>query len=150
MTAAFSIVVVPQGAQVPEELQLDVVPAGNIIDRIAAGRDKQVILEATTRELQALVEYRDLFDVDITAVVGLHGAMYNTIWNTYVSTMKRVTIDMLLAEQQDENDAKADAGQVVTTNPSVRRAAFPQFKMAASKTEPETIDDDTETGEIGA
>lgn len=149
--ATFNIIVIPQGAQVPDELNIKLVPAGNIIDRIAAGRESAIIMEASTRELQALVEYRDLFDVEITAVVGLHGAMYNTIWNTYVSTMKRMTIDMLLAEQQAANDAKADTGQVVVTNPSLRRAAFPQFKSTPSKADtPKTVDDDDETGELGA
>jgi len=149
--ATFNVIVIPQGAQVPDELNIKLVPAGNIIDRVAAGRDSTIIMEASTRELQALVEYRDLFDVEITAVVGLHGAMYNTIWNTYVSTMKRMTIDMLLAEQQAENDAKADTGQVVVTNPSLRRAAFPQFKSTPPKVgTPKTVDDDDETGELGA
>lgn len=149
--AAFNIIVIPQGAQVPDELNIKLVPAGNIIDRIAAGRESAIIMEASTRELQALVEYRDLFDVEITAVVGLHGAMYNTIWNTYVSTMKRMTIDMLLAEQQAANDARADTGQVVVTNPSLRRAAFPQFKFTPPEADtPKTVDDDDETGELGA
>lgn len=145
--AKYNLIVIPAGAIVPEEVTIPIAPKGDFIERIAAGRDKAVILEVTTRELQALVEYRDLFDVECTAVIGLHGAMYNTIWNTYVSTMKRTTIDNLLTQQAEELNQKADAGQIVETNPFSRRASVVGVQFGGADQLPDA-GDDPETGDL--
>lgn len=145
--AKYKLILIPTGAIVPEEIRIPIAPKGDVIERIAAGREHPVILEVTTRELQALVEYRDLFDVECTAVIGLHGAMYNTIWNTYVSTMKRTTVDNLLADQADQLDAMSDAGQIVETNPSTRRAGVSRLQFGGADTEIDT-NDDAETGDL--
>lgn len=145
--AKYNLILIPVGAIVPEEIRIPVAPKGDVIERIAAGREHPVILEVTTRELQALVEYRDLFDVECTAVIGLHGAMYNTIWNTYVSTMKRTTIDNLLTEQAAQLDEMSNAGQIVETNPATRRAGVSKLRFGSAD---ETVDanDDPETGDL--
>lgn len=143
----YSLILIPTGAIMPEEIRIPVAPKGDVIERIAAGREHPVILEVTTRELQALVEYRDLFDIECTAVIGLHGAMYNTIWNTYVSTMKRTTVDNLLTEQAAQLDEMSNAGQIVETNPAARRAAASKLRFGSAD---ETVDvnDDPETGDL--
>lgn len=143
----YTIILIPTGAIVPEEITIPVAPKGDFIERVSSGQEHPVIMEVNSRELQALVEYRDLFDVDITAVIGLHGAMYNTIWNTYVSTMRRTTVDALIAEQQMANDAAADRGQVAINTSTTRRASLSRVKIAD-----DTVDanDDRETGDIGA
>lgn len=143
----YNLIVIPQGAIVPEEITIPIAPKGDIIERIAAGRDKPVILEVTTRELQALVEYRDLFDVECTAVIGLHGAMYNTIWNTYVSTMKRTTVDNLLTQQAEALDKLSNAGQVAETNPFSRRASVMPVSFGREGDMPDA-NDDPQTGDI--
>lgn len=148
--AKYSIILIPTGAIVPEEITIPIAPKGDFVERISAGRDQPVIMEVNSRELQALVEYRDLLDVDITAVVGLHGAMYNTIWNTYVSTMRRTTVDALLADQQIANDALADQGQVLITNSNTRRASLSRVKFGDDKQPEPAADDDETTGDIGA
>lgn len=148
--AKYSIILIPTGAIVPEEITIPIAPKGDFVERISAGRDQPVIMEVNSRELQALVEYRDLLDVDITAVIGLHGAMYNTIWNTYVSTMRRTTVDALLADQQIANDALADQGQVSVTNSNSRRASLSRVKFGDDKRPESATDDDETTGDIGA
>lgn len=148
--AKYSIILIPTGAIVPEEIIIPIAPKGDFVERISAGRDQPVIMEVNSRELQALVEYRDLLDVDITAVIGLHGAMYNTIWNTYVSTMRRTTVDALLADQQIANDALADQGQVSITNSNTRRASLSRVKFGDDKRPEPAADDDETTGDIGA
>lgn len=145
--AKYNIILIPVGAIVPEEIRIPIAPKGDVIERIAAGRDRPVILEVTTRELQALVEYRDLFDVECVAVIGLHGAMYNTIWNTYVSTMKRTTVDNLLSEQAKELDQLSNAGQVTETNPRTRRAGVSQLRFGDADTEVDS-NDDSVTGDL--
>lgn len=145
--AKYNLILIPVGAIVPEEITVPIAPKGDIIERISAGRDKPVILEVTTRELQALVEYRDLFDVECTAVIGLHGAMYNTIWNTYVSTMKRTTVDNIIVHQAEALDKLADAGQKVDSNPFTRRASVTPIKFGADD-EPTDANDDPLTGDM--
>lgn len=145
--AKYNLILIPNGAIVPEEIRIPIAPKGDVIERIMAGRDRPVILEVTTRELQALVEYRDLFDAECTAVIGLHGAMYNTIWNTYVSTMKRTTVDNLLADQAAQLDEMSNAGQVVETNPRTRRAGVSQLHFGDADTEVDASDD-SQTGDL--
>lgn len=148
--AKYSIILVPTGAIIPEEIKSPIAPKGDFIERISAGREQPVIMEVNSRELQALVEYRDLLDVDITAVIGLHGAMYNTIWNTYVSTMRRTTVDALIAEQRIANDALADQGQVVINNTSTRRASLSRVRFDDTADSSIDSNDDAITGDIGA
>lgn len=138
----YSIILVPTGAIVPEEITIPIAPKGDFIERISAGIGQAVIMEVNSRELQCLVEYRDLLDVDITAIIGLHGAMYNTIWNTYVSTMRRTTVDALMAEQQIVNDQLADKGQVQLNTNATRRASLSRVKFSdpeASQADDELI-----------
>lgn len=142
----YNLILIPAGAVVPEEIRIPVAPKGDIIERIMAGRDKPVILEVSTRELQALVEYRDLFDVECVAVIGLHGAMYNTIWNTYVSTMKRTTVDNLLSQQAAELDEMSNAGQIVETNSFTRRASVSPLRFGDDDVD---ANDDAKTGDVG-
>lgn len=148
--AKYSIILIPTGAIVPEEIKIPIAPKGDFIERVSSGREQPVIMEVNSRELQALVEYRDLFNVDITAVIGLHGAMYNTIWNTYVSTMRRTTVDALIAEQQIANDALADQGQVAINTPSTRRASLSRVRFDDGAEQQTDSNDDAVTGDIGA
>lgn len=138
--AAYNLILIPERSIVPDELQIPKATGNNIIERISSSAEGPVLFEATARELQFLVEYRDLLDVEIAAVIGLSGAMYSTIWNTYVSTMKRVTIDSLLAEQQEQLNARADAGQRVDSTPELRTRAARARDIAP--------DDDESIGEI--
>jgi len=145
--AKYNLILVPEGAVVPEELRLPAAPRGDFIAMIAAGAEQPVIVQVGSRELQALVEYRDLLDVDITAVIGLPGTMYSTIWNTYVSTMRRTTIDQLLSDQSDANDVKSDAGQIEETNPFLRRKAVKPLDTHQNSGTVDTNDDE-QTGDL--
>lgn len=120
----YKIILVPEKAVVPEDIGFPVVDTGDIIEKIYAGREQEVIVPVNTRELQLLVEYRDLFSVEVRAVIGLTGAMYNTIWNTYISTMKRVTLDNLKSEVFERNNEKADFGQRSDSTVETRQRAF--------------------------
>lgn len=148
--ARYNLILVPESAVIPEDLRLPVVPAGDIVGRIAACEDQVALMPVNSRELQILVEYRDLLDVDVQAVVGLQGAMYNTIWNTYVSTMKRTTVDALLAKQQENADMRAVEGQRPVVNPDTRRAALGSSRnLFADAPSPEADVDDSKTGDLG-
>lgn len=139
-------ILVPEGARIPEDLKITVVPPGDIVTRLSATTAERAIMPVTSRELQILVEYRDLLDVSLLAVIGLQGVMYNTIWNTYVSTMTRTTVDTLLAEQQAENDARALHGQNPGTTSESRRQSIGR---PAAVTFAGDESDDTITGDIG-
>lgn len=117
------IIIIPIKAVLPEGVTIPVVSEGGFIDRLYEATDKEIILPVTTRELQLLIEYRDLLDIDIRAVIGLTGAMYNTIWNTYISTLTRITTDNLLYESKEEADANSVAGQNPETSFESRRSS---------------------------
>lgn len=142
------LIVVPQGATVPEELRLPVAPKNDLIGAIVAGQQTTTIYAPSARELQAIVEYRDLLDVDVTAVIGLSGAMYSTIWNTYVSTMRRTTIDQLLSDQSAANDVAADAGQKEETNPFLRRRAISDIETTGLDNAGKDVASDDTTGDL--
>lgn len=140
------LILIPQGAIVPEELRITTAPKSDLIGAITAATDQPVIYAPSSRELQALVEYRDILNVDVTAVIGLSGSMYSTIWNTYVSTMRRTTVDQLLSDQSDANDVASDQGQKEETNPFLRRKAVSEVDVY-KKTEVSATDD-PETGDL--
>lgn len=117
------IIIIPVKAVLPEGVTIPVIAEGDFIDRLYEATDKEIILPVTTRELQLLIEYRDLLDIDIRAVIGLTGAMYNTIWNTYISTLTRITTDNLLYESKEEADAASQAGQSVESTFESRKSS---------------------------
>lgn len=139
----YKLILVPEKAVIPEDIGFPIKTDGDIIAKIFASATEELVVPVNTRELQMLVEYRDLFHVDVRAVIGLTGAMYNTIWNTYVSTMKRITVDNLKTEAFENRNANANAGQKVETNPEVRERAFGRLRSA-----PEVASDDSKTGDI--
>lgn len=114
---SYKLVIIPEGSSLPEDLQYLFAPGEDIIQKISAGYDSQVVISVNTRELQMLVEYRDLFDAEPMAIIGMQGAMYNTVWNTYVSTMERTTLDAFRAKLRDSNDSRAKDGSIAVTRP---------------------------------
>lgn len=122
----YNIIIMPEGASLPEDLQSMQVEPGDFLSRIYACKDVKKFVPVNTRELQMIVEYRDLLPLELQAVIGLPGAMYNTVWNTYVSTMERVTIDNVRASLHEHNDDLAKQGQntVVLPTRSDRMARF--------------------------
>lgn len=114
----YKICIIPQGSTLPEDLRHKLIAENDFINRITAGADEEALIMISTRELQLLVEYSDLLAVEVRAVVGLQGAMYSTVWNTYVSTMERVSLDAYRLELQGVNDDKANAGRVSILNPT--------------------------------
>lgn len=114
----YKLVIIPEGSSLPEDLQHMYSQADDIIMKIVACKDEPRIVSVNTRELQMLVEYRDLFDAEPVAIIGMQGAMYNTVWNTYVATMERTTLDAFRAGLRDSNDDKAQAGTDAVVRPS--------------------------------
>lgn len=140
----YKLILIPERAVVPEDIDFEVVKDVDIVQKIAAGATKEVMIPVNSRELQMLVEYRDLLHIELRAVIGLSGAMYNTIWNTYVSTMKRVTVDNLRTETFEARNARSDAGQTEETSPAIRAS---HFRRLSDDSAP-TVEDDSATGEI--
>lgn len=114
---SYNLIIVPEGSSIPEDLQHLVFQGDDIIQKISAGAASAVIVSVNTRELQMLVEYRDLFDAEPIAIIGMQGAMYNTVWNTYVATMERTTLDSLRAKLREDNEAGARAGSELISRP---------------------------------
>jgi len=106
----YKLIIVPEGSVLPEDLAHLFTPHADIIEKIFAAKDKEIIVAVNVRELQMIVEYRDLFDLEVRAIIGLTGAMYNTVWSTYISTMKRLTVDNLRVEMREGNDVAARRG----------------------------------------
>lgn len=143
---SYKIILVPEKAIIPEDVIFPVVNTGDLISRIHSAKDQEIILPVNTRELQLLIEYRDLIDVSLRAVIGLTGAMYNTIWNTYITTLTRITVDNLKAETKDYQDAKSDAGQFTGSTNETRRSSV--TNITTFKGAKQDGDEDTVTGEI--
>jgi hypothetical protein len=121
----YQIILAPKGASIPDDIGFPVVTDGDIIERIAACRDQETIITASPRELQFMVEYRDLLvSSKLRAIIGLKGAVYNTVWNMYVSTMERTTVDALTAESHAQNDEQSRDGQRQERSPETRERDF--------------------------
>lgn len=114
----YKLVIIPEGSSLPEDLQHLFFNGEDIIQKINAGKESQVIVAVNTRELQMLVEYRDLFDAEPVAIIGMQGAMYNTVWNTYVATMERATLDAYRVTLRDDNDSRSSEGSLALVRPS--------------------------------
>lgn len=134
----YKLILIPEGAVLPEDLQHMFRAGDDLIQKIYAGSDSEVIISVNTRELQMIVEYRDLFDAETTAIIGLQGAMYNTIWNTYVATMDRTTVDAMRVSLRESNDTSAQIGSSAVARPT--RAAR---ALRAAPDQTERQDDDT-------
>lgn len=137
---SYKLVIIPDGSSLPEDLQHLFFAGKDIIEKIIAGADAQVIVSVNTRELQMLVEYRDLFDAEPVAIIGMQGAMYNTVWNTYVSTMERTTLDAFRVTLRDANDDRAKSGTDAITRPD--RASRISRLRTAPGTTPEADESD--------
>lgn len=116
----YNVIIVPIKAVVPGDVDIPVKAEGDLIERISACREEEMIIPVTVRELQFIVEYRDLLDMRVRAVIGLTGAMYNSMWNMYISPLERVTIPMLIAERAAYLDEESVQGQVQPTNALIR------------------------------
>lgn len=114
----YKLVIIPEGSSLPEDLQHLFVQGNDIIEKIAAGASAEAIVSVNTRELQMLVEYRDLFDCTPIAIIGMQGAMYNTVWNTYVATMERTTLDAYRVTLRDRNDDRSQSGTDAIVRPT--------------------------------
>lgn len=138
----YKIIIMPEGASLPEDLQSMLVEAGDFLARIVACKDEKKFVPVNTRELQMIVEYRDLLPLELQAVIGLPGAMYNTVWNTYVTTMERVTIDNVRASLHEHNDELAKEGQntVVLPTRSDRMARFSSAVRDRGTSDPDSAD----------
>lgn len=112
MTA--KLIILPERATLPEDIHLKVLSSGDILGKLAAGAESETAVTLSVRELQLLTEYRDILDVEMRAVVGIPGGMYNTVWNTYVASLPRITVDNLRHEQGEVNNSLAVAGQDMT------------------------------------
>lgn len=114
----YKLVLIPEDSSLPEDLQHLFYAGTDLIDKIMAGAEREVIISVNTRELQMIVEYRDLFDAETTAIIGMQGAMYNTVWNTYVATMDRTTLDAYRVTIRDTNDVDARDGSEAIVRPT--------------------------------
>lgn len=138
---SYKIIIMPEGATLPEDLLTMQVEPGDFLARIVACKDAEKFVPVNTRELQMIVEYRDLLPLELKAVIGLPGAMYNTVWNTYVSTMERVTIDNVRASLHEHNDDLAKAGQETVVLPT-RSDRMARFSSAVKEREATPAPDD--------
>lgn len=136
----YNLVLIPEGATLPEDLQHLFITGDDIIEKVHAGAERQVIISVNTRELQMLVEYRDLFNAEPIAIIGMQGAMYNTVWNTYVATMERTTIDAFRVTIREANDGLAKAGATAVARPD--RSARVARLTSTRPTEPPADESD--------
>lgn len=140
----YKLIIAPEKAVIPEDVGFPVIEADNLIEKIYASKDQEVVISVNSRELQLLVEYRDILHVEVRAIIGLTGALYNTIWNTYVSTMKRVTVDNLRTESQELNDSKSDAGQREVSTRELRERRIKSLRVV----ETDDMEADDTTGDM--
>lgn len=145
----YNLILVPEGAPIPEDLRPHLVEGDDIFQKIVNSTGLK-IASVNTRELQLIVEYRDLVDLEVRAVIGLQGAMYSTVWNTYVSTMDRVTIDNLRVTFKEQNDASSKAGSAAVVSPT-RAQRLARFETRVASPAQDQLDakgvtnDDDET-----
>lgn len=111
------LILVPEGSTLPEDLNHMMAHESTFLAKLEAAKEREVVVEVSVREMQLLVEFRDLIDVDTRALIGLKGALYNAVWMTYTSTMDRLTVDNLRIEARESNDVLAQAGAEAVVSP---------------------------------
>lgn len=142
----YDIVIVPAKAAIPEGIDLKVVTEGDIITKIAQASDGACIMPVMTRELQMLIEYRDLIPMRLRAVVGLKGSMFSTLWATYTSTVDRVTVEQLKAESKDARDERSVEGQRPLATPNARAKALVRAADHLANSIADQTDEDDDDG----
>jgi len=138
----YQVLIVPDGAKIPDDLGFPVKTDGDLIDRLRACEEAETIITVKPRELQLIVSYSDLFAARFRAIIGLPGPHYNTLWNQYAATFERITPDALRAEARLLNNVSSDQGQHRLGSPEIRERQFVELRRRPRVEEPDDQDDE--------
>lgn len=143
------ILIFPKNAKLPENHQLNVIESDDLITAISKSRDEDVpAMGLTARELQAIVEYPDVFQVDLIMIDHLTGGDYNAIWYSFASGLESVTEELLAPLVTEiRNDPLVGVDQKGKFDTTFDKAAVKAAKRVAAFTG-QADDDDSE--QVGA
>lgn len=120
----FKIVIAPDQGQFAEDFTFPRAQGSSLVERIMDCAVEEKIILVKPRELQLFIEYQDVLALELRALIGVQGAMYSTIWSTYVSSLKRVTVDDLEMEMKRNADDRSTAGQFPQSTVATRAASL--------------------------
>lgn len=142
----YKLLIVPPNPKLPSELQIPTVtPDGDLVERLILCKDEELLFPIGDRELQLLIEFRDVIPLQIRALIGLPNTEYDAVWSTYAASLDRVTIDNIEYELRTKADQRSDAGQTPETTPVTRSALL--RRTFVTDEDPDE-DEDEVTGEI--
>lgn len=142
----YHLLIVPLGATLPPELNVPVAPDGDLIIRLLSATEVETLFPIDVRELQCLIEFRDVIPLHIRALIGLPDAEYGSVWSTYAASLDRVTIENIAFEQQKKANVRSDTGQREPDEPVHRASLFKRDRPTDDVGEDDP--DDEKTGTI--
>lgn len=97
------LLVVPIGAIPSADIDVNLISGDTFEDKIASlvsqrTSDLIQVMPVTSRELALLATFPDVMSYDLIVVTGLVGGKYNTVFNSYASNLKKVSVERLPAE----------------------------------------------------
>lgn len=131
------IIIYPDGSILPENHQLNVVANEPLLQKLMDAREVAVpAMPVTTRQLEALTQYPDVFGVELLVLLGLHGGQYSAVWDSAAFGLPRISPAIL-----DNISAalRADPNQGPVTSEKFAKL-FDQFKQQAGLTDDSALD----------
>lgn len=141
----YKLLITPPNPKLPTELIVSRVPEdADFIGRLLSCQETEQLFPIGDRELQLLIEFRDVIPLQIRALIGLPGTDYDAVWSTYAASLDRITLDNLEYELRVEANKRSDEGQNVQSTTESRNALV-RPKVITD----EDADEEELTGEIG-
>lgn len=113
--SSITIFTAPQGALIPDSAPFTIVTGANLTEKLVAANAVAVpFFITTTREIQALTEFSDVFGVDMIVVDHIPGAKFDTMYDAFSVTLAHTTLDTVQAlvekakaKRQEDRDESA-------------------------------------------
>lgn len=112
----------PTGAIVPADSPFTIIQGNNLTEKLVAAAAASVpFFETTTREIQTLTEYADVFGIDLIVVDHIPGAKFDSVYDQYSATLAHTTLDTATAliekakanaPAATESDAEPATGEI--------------------------------------
>ena len=82
------------GSIVPVDTPFTLVEGSNLTEKLCEAAQASVpFFTTTTREIQALTEYADVFGLDLIVVDHIPGAKFDSVYDQYAATLAHTTLD---------------------------------------------------------
>lgn len=82
------------GSVVPVDTPFTIVDGSNLTEKLCKAAEASVpFFTTTTREMQTLTEFADVFGLDLIVVDHIPGARFDSVYDQYAATLAHTTLD---------------------------------------------------------